>query len=78
MIRVKLKEALQAHYQRTQERMTYEELAKRSGLSTATIASLASRAGYNPTLSVIDRLCFALECPVQDLLEHQQEPKPTK
>jgi putative transcriptional regulator len=57
---------------RTGERLTYEILAERTGLSKATIESLASRKGYNATLDSIDLLCDVLECNLQDLLEHER------
>lgn len=58
-----------AGYQRrTGERMTYALLAERTGLSADTLASLASREGYNTTLATIALLCHALECEPGDLL----------
>jgi putative transcriptional regulator len=73
MIRVKLRAAMDAYSQRTGERITYAELAEATGLSLATIQSLASREGYNATLDTIDRLCMALRCGVSDLLEEINE-----
>ena len=72
MIRVRLKDAIDAHARRAGERMTYGQLAERAGVSRATIESLAARPGYNPTLDVIDRLCHALECSPADLLEWEE------
>ena len=76
MIRVRLKEAIEAHAGRTGERLTYGQVAERAGISRSTIESLAARPGYNPTLDVIDRLCAALRCAPGDLLERTpgQEP----
>lgn len=54
---------------RTGERLTYERLAARAGLSRATIEALASRSGYNTTLGTIEKLCRALDCTPGDLLE---------
>lgn len=62
MIRVKLREAMEAHRSRTGERMTYERLAQATGLSRGTLESLASRPGYNTTLDTIAKLCHALNC----------------
>ena len=69
MMRVKLREAMRKHRQRTGERMTYEKLAERTGLSKATLESVASRGNYNTRLSTIDKLCRALGCQPSDLLE---------
>lgn len=70
MIRVKLRETMDAYSQKTGERITYTELAEAADLSVATIQSLASRGGYNATLETIDRICAALRCDVDELLEH--------
>ena len=53
---------------RTGERMTYEILANKTGLSKATLESLASRGNYNTRLSTIEKLCTALGCTPGDLL----------
>ncbi|MDQ8727389.1 helix-turn-helix domain-containing protein [Bradyrhizobium sp. LHD-71] len=54
--------------------MTYELLAKRTGLARATLESLASRHTYNTRLSTIEKLCIALECKPGDLLELADRP----
>lgn len=61
------------HRRRTGERMTYELLAQRTGLSRATLESIASRDNYNTRLSTIERLCRALDCQPGDLLELTEE-----
>ncbi len=60
---------MEEHRRRTGERMTHELLAKRTGLSRATLESLASRNSYNTRLSTIEKLCRALGCQPGDLLE---------
>jgi DNA-binding Xre family transcriptional regulator len=57
-----------AYRQRTGERMTYPLLAKRIGVSRATVESIATRPGYNPSLETIARLCVALQCNLDELL----------
>jgi len=59
--------------QRTGERLTYETLSEKTGLSKATLESIASRDSYNPRLSTIEQLCRALECTPGDLLELSTE-----
>ena len=56
------------HRQRTGERITFERLAERTGLSRQTLESLSSRPGYNTTLGTIAKLCQALDCQPSDLL----------
>jgi putative transcriptional regulator len=51
------------------ERVTYKTLAKKTGLSRATLEAIGSRESYNPRLSTIDRLCEALDCAPGELLE---------
>lgn len=68
MIVVRLRETIRAFEQRTGEKLSYAELATRSGVARATIESLASRTGYNATLATIDKLCGALGCTLTDLV----------
>lgn len=68
-MRIKLREAMDEHRHRTGERMTYELLAERTGLSRATLESLASRPSYNTRLSTIEKICKVLGCQPGDLLE---------
>ena len=74
MIRVKLREALDAHARRTGVRLTYARLANLTGISTETLQSLATRPSYNTRLSTIAKLCRALRCQPGDLLELASEP----
>lgn len=68
-MRVRLREAMDAYRARTGQRMTYEKLALASGVSVATLQSLAARPNYNTRISTIGRLCAALRCSPGDLLE---------
>ena len=68
-MRVKLREVMEDYRHRTGERMTYEKLSRQTGLSRATLESLASRGTYNTRLSTVDKLCRALGCQPGDLLE---------
>lgn len=69
MIRVKLREVLESLQNDAGEKMTYARLAEITGLSQATLESLASRESYNTRLSTIDALCNALRCTPEDILE---------
>lgn len=69
MLRIRLREAMDAYRQRTGVRLTYEELAHASGLSISTLQSVAARPRYNTRLSTVERLCIALQCEPGDLLE---------
>lgn len=61
---------MEQYRQRTGERMTYDKLAHRTGLSRATLESVATRNGYNASLNVIAKICDALGCTPGDLLEN--------
>lgn len=69
MLRIKLRDAMNAYKKRTGERLTYETLALKTGLKIATIQAISSRDGYNTRLSAIDKLCSALGCQPGDLME---------
>lgn len=77
MIVVKLREMMARYRYRTGERLTYEKLAQRTGLSRTTLEALASRPGYNTTLATLEKLCRALECEPGDLLEMLPDPADT-
>lgn len=68
-MRIKLREAIEIHLTRTGQRLTYAQIAKLSGLSRATVESIATRPDYNATLDAIERLCRALGCTPGELLE---------
>jgi len=74
VLTVKLREAMEAHHRRTGARMTYERLSTLTGLSRATLASLASRENYDTRISTIAKLCHALGCAPGDLLALTPEP----
>jgi DNA-binding Xre family transcriptional regulator len=74
MIRVKLREAMDAYRQRTGIKLTYELLAEQTGIALTTLQSLAARPGYNTRLSTIEKLCVALQCSPSDLLEMSDDP----
>jgi len=70
MIKIKLKEAIENLTRDTGVRVTYEQLANKTGLSRATIESIASRSKYNASLKVIDTLCETLRTTPEELLEY--------
>ncbi|MGC1864370.1 MAG: helix-turn-helix domain-containing protein [Methylocystis sp.] len=60
---------MDAYRQRTGNKLTYELLAEQTGIALTTLQSLAARPGYNTRLSTIEKLCVALKCSPNDLLE---------
>jgi putative transcriptional regulator len=77
MIRVKLREAMDAYRQRTGEKLTYELLAQQTGIALTTLQSLATRPEYNTRLSTIEKICVALKCSPGDLLEMSDDSRDT-
>lgn len=75
MLYVKIREAMEAYRLRTGVRLTYDIIAERTGISVATLQSLATRPGYNTRLSTVERLCRVLECAPGDLLELHDSPE---
>lgn len=69
MLHIRLREAMDAYRSRTGERLTYEKLARASGLSVATLQSMAARPRYNTRLSTVEKLCVTLGCKPGELLE---------
>jgi DNA-binding Xre family transcriptional regulator len=59
---------MEAYREKTGEDVSYPLLAIRTGLSRATIESIATRRGYNASLKSIAQLCAALDCRIEDLL----------
>jgi DNA-binding Xre family transcriptional regulator len=69
MLRIKLRDAMEVYRARSGEKLTYEALAAISGLSIATLQSMAARPHYNTRISTVEKLCIALGCQPGDLLE---------
>ncbi len=60
---------MESYRRRTGQRLTYEVLAERTGLSKGTLEAIASRPDYNTTLATIEKLCLVFECGPGELLE---------
>ena len=69
MIAIKLREAIETYKRRTDERMTYEILAERTGIGHGTLRTIGSRDDYNATLVTLEKICMALDVTPGNLLE---------
>ena len=79
MIIFKLRAAMETYRQRGHEKITYAELARRTGLAKGTLHQMGRRLTYHPTLSNVEKLCKALEVDLTDLLEIVPDrPKPKR
>ncbi|MER7179687.1 helix-turn-helix domain-containing protein [Streptomyces hyaluromycini] len=65
----------QIRLRRTQRGMTSAELARRAGISKATLSNLEAGTG-NPTIGTIDALAIALRIPITDLMARDTDPGP--
>lgn len=72
VIEVKLREVMAAYSKKNSCKLTYHELAERTGLSKATLEAIGSRPDYNTTLAALDTLCRVLECSISDLLVYRK------
>ncbi len=78
MIIVKLRAAMESYRHRSDRRITYAELAERTGISTQTLSSIGSRRRYRPGLDTIEKLCRALNVPLHEMLEMIDDPPKRK
>lgn len=68
---------VQIRRRREQRGMTGAELARRAGLSKATLSQLEAGKG-NPTIETLDALAVALRIPLTDLLARDTDPGPVR
>lgn len=73
MIRVLLKQMLDEKSFREGRRITFGEVSRETGISTATLTRIANRPGYNTNTDTIDALCRYLECGPEKLLQYIPE-----
>ncbi len=74
MIRVKLREVMEAYHSRNGKRLTYAQISEATKISCATLQSLGARPDYNTRLSTVEKLCQCLECQPGELLEYVPKP----
>jgi len=55
------------------KRMSMNQLARETGLSSATIAKLNREAGANINTEVLIRICKALDCDLTDIMKLEKE-----
>jgi DNA-binding Xre family transcriptional regulator len=60
MLSFDLRKLIDEYEARTGVRMSYQELANLTGISTDTLKSLAARQNYNATLHLIEKISSAL------------------
>lgn len=71
MILIKLRHAMKTYEEKTGEKLTYSILAQRTKIAESTLQAIGSRPTYNPTLSTVNKICQALGCSINELLEYR-------
>ncbi|MFO7814022.1 MAG: helix-turn-helix transcriptional regulator [Pelovirga sp.] len=70
MIRYRLKELMADLQFKEGKRVTFDEIAKQTGIHRTTLSKIANQRSYNTSTDNIDRLCQFFKCQVGDLMEH--------
>ena len=77
MIIIKLKEAKLAYERRTGKRLTYGQLAERTGIPKDTLSAMGTRKNYNASLARLSIICRELAVTPGELLD-LPEPERTR
>ena len=73
MIRYRLRELMAEFQFKTGNRLTFDEIAKETGIHRTTLSKIANQRSYNTTTDNIDRLCNFFKCRVGDLMEYVED-----
>ena len=68
MIKYNFKALLHDKEFKEDRKITYDEIAKATGLSRQTLSNVSSKRGHNVTADVIERLCRYFEVSPSDLM----------
>ena len=78
MITIRLKDAMEQYHRREGKRITYAQLARKTGISHSTLRKIGASLTYHTTLANIDKICRALEVTPGFLLELIDDPPKLK
>lgn len=70
MIRFRLKELIADKEFKEGRRVTFDEIAKSTGIHRTTLSKLANQKGYNTTTDVLDKLCVYFEVRLAEVAEY--------
>jgi putative transcriptional regulator len=73
MIRFRLKELIADKEFKEGRRVTFDEIAKSTGIHRTTLSKLANQKGYNTTTDVLDKLCVYFEVKLAEVAEYSPE-----
>jgi len=74
VIRFRLRELMADQQFKTGHRVTFDEIARATGIHRTTLSKIANQKSYNTTTDNIDRLCKFFDCQVGDLMEFVDQP----
>lgn len=75
MIRFRLRECIAEYEFKTGGHLNLKDLAEKAEIHRTTLSRIINQRGYNTTTDNIDKLCFHLQCRVEDLMEYVPTPK---
>ena len=64
---------MQVYRDRTGEKLTYQDLSDKTGISKSTLAAMASRSSYNATIEILNTLCNFLGCELSEILSYKKD-----
>lgn len=70
MLRYRLRELMADFQFKTGQRITFDELARETGIHRTTLSKIANQRSYNTTTDNIDKLCQFFKCQVGDLVQY--------
>ena len=70
MIRFRLKEMIADYQFNEGRRITFDEIAKATGIHRTTLSKIANQVGYNTTTDNLDGLCEFFGCSLDQLVEY--------
>lgn len=70
MIRFRLKELIADKEFKENRRITFDEIAKATGVHRTTLSKIANQKGYNTTTKVLDKLCAYFDVQVDAVAEY--------
>ena len=70
MIRFRLKEMIADYKFNEGRRITFDEIAKATGIHRTTLSKIANQVGYNTTTDNLDGLCEFFGCSLGQLIEY--------
>jgi putative transcriptional regulator len=73
MIKYNLKALISEKEFNEGRRVTYDEIAKSTGISITTLSKIANTKGYDTAVSKIEKLCLYFNCTPEDLITIVQE-----